>query len=1077
MKTRNLLVLSSLFAIALAGCDFSKTSETPSTPEQSTVDNSSPVVSPSEKESNTTDEKSTVEDSSIATSSNDNSLDDTSKDLSNEDGNNSELSVNDDISDNSNPIYSEDESGSEVSTPEESSSEEEDPDAEYLASWDEVNDYLSEMFNFTLDEPVGASKYYLYPEDDWFYTEIYAMDVTKLQYDAFLDLLTLDDNFEYAGIVEADDGTEFEEFLFGDYYVDFYYEDDEEYGPYLYVTISYDEPVEPVDENVLTLNSTNLGLGAYPNPTASATVSGITFEWTAVGEYGNGMQFKKNTGALYNTTAIEGGVTGVYFKLSESKALFGDTSFTIYCSNSSDFNDSITKSIDFDKDDLTYYFTFDESYEYVKFANTADNAKYFSEIGLYLNESSIEPTDPDDEYADKLVKWDEVDTFLSDYYDISLPEPVGYTKAYLFPDDDPYSFAEVYFVGMSEQQYNAYLSTVKELDGFDYQGVVKYYGEDYEEFLVDDSMLVDLQYYNDEDWGYCLYISVEAWTGEDDSVVEMAWSELNDYLEENYEFTLPQLDHDGTCYFYPETSLYDTSIYVDNFTEKLYESYLEILKSAEGFEYIGETHFEGNDTYDEFSYNDLSFYFQFFEDDDFGSCLYITFFGASSSTDDYDTAAITNKDASLPEGENGIFDIDFTKSEYKDLTDLADMGYVPTGHTSVLVIPVTFPDTEITMSINDIKNCVYPTSKTNAELNYRSLYDYFYTSSFGKLDLDIIVVDEYYVTEHDSSYYRNWSDDRYQYVDGTAIVMHEACTYLDQHGYDFTKYDSNNDRYVDYILLVNTTTVDHSENGADFDWAFCYSNYYTTEPEGDDLYEFDGVSANIYVWLPSGFFFESDITGGQTTDKPINTYTLVHESSHAIGADDYYDTAYVKHPLNGYDVMDAAKADHSPYTKLIYGWIDQAKLVTTDSSVSITLESFETTGDMVLFGNHYDETLGAFQEYYIAVYYTNEGNNAGEAFGLVKEPSVVFYHIDASLTYYEEYEEYQVYNNNTNIKDPNFGTVHNLIEILFNDEGKPGHVAGDSISGLVNNLGEDVIYSVTVDSINENGATLTFTRN
>ena len=67
-----------------------------------------------------------------------------------------------------------------------------------------------------------------------------------------------------------------------------------------------------------------------------------------------------------------------------------------------------------------------------------------------------------------------------------------------------------------------------------------------------------------------------------------------------------------------------------------------------------------------------------------------------------------------------------------------------------------------------------------------------------------------------------------------------------------------------------------------------------------------------------------------------------------LGATDYYDTAYVSHPMDGADMMDAMTGDHNPDTKFNYGWLTTSRLVVADGSITLTLEAFEKSGDTIM---------------------------------------------------------------------------------------------------------------------------------
>ena len=228
------------------------------------------------------------------------------------------------------------------------------------------------------------------------------------------------------------------------------------------------------------------------------------------------------------------------------------------------------------------------------------------------------------------------------------------------------------------------------------------------------------------------------------------------------------------------------------------------------------------------------------------------------------------------------------------------------------------------------------------------------------------------------------------------------------------------------------------------------------------------------------FMYEITDSNGNTefTDtSALNTYTYIHEFGHILGADDYYDTSGESSPMDGCDVMDSMLGDHNAFTKFNYGWITDSRLVVTDSSVTLTLEDFTETGDTIIIANNWDATLGAYQEYFIVVYYTNNGLNGGDLAGYFSRDGIVVYRINSSL-YAETLEGttyYDIYNNNTSPSDE-YGTEDNLIEFVKSANDTFTYVAGDTLPTVTLTSGDSLIYTFVVDSIDADSATITFSK-
>ena len=449
-----------------------------------------------------------------------------------------------------------------------------------------------------------------------------------------------------------------------------------------------------------------------------------------------------------------------------------------------------------------------------------------------------------------------------------------------------------------------------------------------------------------------------------------------------------------------------------------------------------------------------------------------------------DVDLITNEGKGLPTSASGVYNVDFTKAKY--VKNVMEQGYYldgcPTVSTTkdpaVLVIPVEF------------SNCTaaskgYTTAAINKAFNgnagettYYSVKEYFSISSYGKLDLDITVLDSWFRPKNTSSYYekQTMTLDGYDVAIGDQMIMDEALAYLESR-MDLSKFDSDGNGIIDAVVMIYTLDIDENK---DFQWAYRYWNYYTD----DDgyYYEYDKVSANDYVWASYQFMLEQyDKNGNTYYDKSvINPYTYIHEFSHILGADDYYDTAYVNHPMGGYDMMDSMMGDHNPYTKFNYGWLTSSRLVVAQSSVTLTLEAFEKSGDTIIIANNWDSDLGVYQEYYIVMYYKYSGLNDNDM-GYFEKDGILVYHVNASL-YAQEYEGetyYDIYNTNTDPSDQNgYGTEDNLIEFVQSSSRDYVYGKGDSLpSNTKDDFGNKIAYTFTVDSLTKDSATLTFTKN
>ena len=438
---------------------------------------------------------------------------------------------------------------------------------------------------------------------------------------------------------------------------------------------------------------------------------------------------------------------------------------------------------------------------------------------------------------------------------------------------------------------------------------------------------------------------------------------------------------------------------------------------------------------------------------------------------------LTNDGKGLPTGQNGVYAVDMTKAVYAKT--VADQGYYlggcPTaGNVKVLVIPVEFKDVTAAQKGYTVGTLDKAFNGGTGSTDLYSVKEFYQLSSYGKLNLTFDVMDSWFRPQNNSSYYLNATMEYYgtEIQCGDQMILDEFLKKYDS-TVDFSQYDSDENGMIDAVVMINTLNVNHEVT---MQWAYRYWNVYSDA--NGEYYEYDGVCANDYMWASYQFLHE-DGYGGYGNQNGMDTYTYVHEFGHILGADDYYDTSYLGNaPMDGRDIMDSGFGDHNAYTKFHYGWLTTARLITAEDSVTLSLESFTKTGDAVIIANNWDEDLGAYQEYFIVVYYTNTGLNSGDG-GYFDEEGIVVYHVNASLCREETDGEpyYDVYNNNTDGGDE-YGTEDNLIELVKSADGNWVYGKYDSLGANTKlDNGEKIAYVFTVNELTEGKATVTFRKN
>ena len=635
-------------------------------------------------------------------------------------------------------------------------------------------------------------------------------------------------------------------------------------------------------------------------------------------------------------------------------------------------------------------------------------------------------------------------------------------------------------VGNTQEEYEAYLEL---FSSFAFDGTrVDEYGDTWH-LYSSGNIYIDVTYYfYNENYILDLYVYIMA-SGEDTEPSDFLYTDFTEEEKELFNeivgFVVPFLPNDQ--YFvknYQSWNEIGIVFYTLGNTESDFNNYLPILNSSytfidttiddadciwynysNGEAFISLTHY----MYEGVSYSVIEVYL-------------VTSDWTEEEWDDPSIELLPNDGKGLPEDADGVYDVDFTKGKY--VQNVSDQKYYSdgcptTGSPAVLVIPVEFSDITAQSKGYTIENLEQIFYGNN--LSYYSLYDYFRISSQNQLTLDITVVDAWFRPANSSSYYKEMSashpNENEQEL-GTQLIIDEALAYLATF-MDLSKFDSDNNGYIDAVVLVYTAEIDSSDN---FHWAYRYWNWY--KDESGAPYKYDDVSANDYVWISYEFMFEAyDEEGYLFFDQsnPLNPYTFIHEFSHILGANDYYDTSNETTVLKGLDIMDSTMGDHNPYTKFNYGWITTSKLIVTDSTLTINLEAFAKNGDTIILANNWDETLGAYQEYYIIMYYTMTGLNAGDG-GYFDQNAILVYHINATLLVeYDELESpYIVYNNNTSVGPGS--TRNNLIEFVISGDEDYIYTVGETLPTTTDDSGNELIYTFIVDAITEEYATITFTK-
>ena len=303
-------------------------------------------------------------------------------------------------------------------------------------------------------------------------------------------------------------------------------------------------------------------------------------------------------------------------------------------------------------------------------------------------------------------------------------------------------------------------------------------------------------------------------------------------------------------------------------------------------------------------------------------------------------------------------------------------GYMPSkGDVKVLVLPISFSDV-YTSSSNLVK---YRTDIERAffgtDTGYESLKTYYEKSSYGNLKISGTVL-PWYTPKNSSTYYENIYTNSYDKISSyLGELANEILSYYSSE-IDFSDYDYDKDGIIDGVYLICNKNLQKYDS-LYWSWVTYYNGKKT---QGDyKLYQF--------MWSNIGFLYHDDFYK-PVKNNTINAITLIHETGHLMGCDDYYDYSAneysssifgssIKEQGKGcnigagsYDMMDGNVGDHCANTKMLFGWITPY-VITKD--ITIDLNKFSKNGDAIIVAPSFDTDSGNLSEYFVIEYYDHEG--------------------------------------------------------------------------------------------------------
>lgn len=309
------------------------------------------------------------------------------------------------------------------------------------------------------------------------------------------------------------------------------------------------------------------------------------------------------------------------------------------------------------------------------------------------------------------------------------------------------------------------------------------------------------------------------------------------------------------------------------------------------------------------------------------------------------------------EGQGYVKPQSFTGLELSSLDGVGALGtnkLKSLGEQKVLVIPVGFADTT-QFTAKEIKTIQSAYFGKSEETGFESLASYYYKSSYGKMTITGEVTPEYRVLETCESFASTNNDPEKIIAGALAQIAKDGKI-------DLKNYDGDSDGYIDAIELSYKTTQplrDGTNPEAKPLW-WNFTSKTDSQPNKD-------VPAGCrYFWSVYSYI----ATGYYETD--IDAHTIIHETGHMLGLNDYYSYDYASSPAGRVDMMDNNVGDHNAYSKMMLGWTTPKYLDGSLTDLTITLDSFEDSGDCLIFRDYKDDPWNKtpYDEYVLLQYYT-----------------------------------------------------------------------------------------------------------
>ena len=306
---------------------------------------------------------------------------------------------------------------------------------------------------------------------------------------------------------------------------------------------------------------------------------------------------------------------------------------------------------------------------------------------------------------------------------------------------------------------------------------------------------------------------------------------------------------------------------------------------------------------------------------------------------------------------------------------LGDGKFPSVGTPKLIVIPVQFTNAQFedgAKAREVLYRAFFASNDELGEHEWESLKSYYYKSSYGLLDIQ---------GEISPVYTANMTTDDFEAGSSASTIMNSAIQWLvANHGLNRADYDYDGDGYIDGVEMVYMTNKPPKNAGGNDIWW----NYTTV---GGGAANKSNPTPHRLFWSRYDYVMNAYYKGAPGYEnQDVDAHTIVHETGHMMGLNDYYSYAeesLKKGPAGCVDMMDMNVGDHNAYSKMMYNWVDAKVVDGSSKNFSITLNSYTDTGDFLVLRDTNEDPWNEtpYDEYLIIEYYTPTGVNEKDSKG------------------------------------------------------------------------------------------------